>query len=152
MKHTLISFRCLSFTPSPPCDCCFVPREMCLSRQSPATAGARMRFRGLLSQSAFPIRLNALWRGGLLHDMILRVDKWPSMSRAGPHSWGGGVGGVSRQTAWGPRDESSPLTYWRFNQKQLALNQSVCRQGCREAFHRCLLKICKDWNADLSDI
>lgn len=74
-----------------------VPREMCLPRQSPATARARMRFSSLLSQSAFPIRLNALWRQGLLHDTILRVDKWSSMSQAGPHSWGGRWGRGDRQ-------------------------------------------------------
>lgn len=75
----------------------FVPREMCLPQRSPATAGARMIFRALLSQSAFPISLNALWRRGLLHDMILRVDKWPSMSRARSHSWGRGRGWGDRQ-------------------------------------------------------
>lgn len=41
-----------------------VPREMCLPPRSPAAAAARMRFGSLLSQSAFPIRLNALWRRG----------------------------------------------------------------------------------------
>jgi len=105
----------------------FVSREMCLPRQSPATAGARMRFRSLLSQSAFPIRLNALWRRGLLHDTILRVDKWSSVTQAGPH-WGRGA---RRQTAWGPRNERNSQPYWRFNQKQLALNQAVCRQRRR---------------------
>lgn len=125
MKHTLICFCCLSFIPSPPCAFLFIPREICLPRQSPAAAGARMRFRSLLSQSAFPIRLNALWRRGLLHDTIHGVDKWPSMSQAGPHSWWGWFG-VRRQTAWGPRDERSPQPYWRFNHKQLALNQSLC--------------------------
>lgn len=84
--HTHLLPWCISYSVSPRASL-FVPREMCLPRQSPATAGARMRFRGLLSQSAFPIRLNALWRRGLLHDTILRVDKWSSMSQAGPHSW-----------------------------------------------------------------
>lgn len=78
--HIHTCFHFLSVAPSLLVPPLFLPREMCLPQQSPATAGARMRFRGLLSQSAFPISLNALWRRGLLHDTILRVDKWPSMS------------------------------------------------------------------------
>lgn len=73
------------------------PQRNVFTSQSPAAAGARMRFRGLLSQSAFPIRLNALWRRGLLHDKILRVDKWSSVSQTGPHCGGSGLGWGDRQ-------------------------------------------------------
>lgn len=54
----------------------FAPREVCLLRQSSAAVEATMRFRSLLSKSAFPIRLNALWRRDLLLDTTLRVDKF----------------------------------------------------------------------------
>lgn len=73
------------------------------------------------------------------------------MSRVEPRLWGLGVWVVDRQLG-APRDERSPQPYWHFNQKQLAVNQTVCRQRSREAFHPGLLKICKDWNADLADI
>lgn len=86
------------------------PEKCVLSRQSPAAAGATIRFRSLLSQSAFPIRLNALWRRGLLHDMILSVDKCRPCHKPDP-TCGGGRVGVMRQTAWGPRDERSPQLY-----------------------------------------
>lgn len=92
-----------------------------------------MRFRSLLSQSASPTRLNTLWRRGLLHDMILRVDKCRPCRKPDP-TRGGVRTGLMRPTAWGPRDERSPQLYWRFNQKRLALNVSACRQKCGEAF------------------
>lgn len=74
-----------------------IARERGLPLQSPAPEGVGARFRGLFSQSASPIRLNAPWRCDLLHDVILRVDKRSPMSQAGsPLIWGR-VGGSDGQ-------------------------------------------------------
>lgn len=61
-----------------------------------------------LRKSAFPTGLNALGRRGLTHDTTLRVDK---CHKPDPSHVGRGARGLSRQTAWAPRDERCPQLY-----------------------------------------
>lgn len=61
-----------------------------------------------LRKSAFPTGLNALGRRGLTHDATLRVDK---CHKPDPSHEGWGARGLSRQTAWAPRDERCPQLY-----------------------------------------